>query len=829
MKLKQRWLRLWPLYFLLVSLEAAVALLVLVQIPSEGLQVYLGFSLARWALFIPLMGALIAALVAAIFSHKNDDFRNLWLNPDSRPMLFSLLMNILPSLSAVLVIGSYLLRWYDPARMLPFFERAWPLLAFLIVISIQSALWLLLLKFDFHYQQPGASKPTVIAFVILLLTFGFIGLTKLGLTPDPAYWGEPGIPIQGWQLGLAIIISLLFLTSSLHPFAMRNAYVPDILIAAGIWVLAVAIWQSIPNGVLKNSFYFPIDPPANIPFPHSDSAYYDSMAHSLLLGNGYQGQIPTRPLYIVFLAIQHILFGEQYNLIIRGQTLVLAVIPILFFTLGRKLHSRTAGIFIALLAIFREWTSLLVSSETRVSNSKMLLVDLPTLLLLLAACLLSYRWLERKDRLSAFIAGGSFGILLLLRTQSMLILPVLFATAFLALRTGKRLKLITLLVFLSGILVSVAPWLIHNYLRSGHITFDAPFQYQVLASQYAYTGNLDYSSIDLEGKGAGGILLAFAIKDPAFVVGFIGNHFLATEIHAVLALPLIAPFEGLHAPINLYWTSFNGILAWKNILLLILYLVIIAIGLGASWRRLRWTGMLPLIFNLGYAFANGVGRFSGWRYDLPADWVAYFYFGIGATEIIFNFGKGFGANPENYFSPHRKAQSGHNPTIAGWLSLIVTFTFIGGLPWIAEGLGPPRYADMTPELIQEQITESPSVTQMNVTAEKIQTFSAQPESVTLIGRTLYPRYFARGAGIPSSTPWPSYKPRDFPRLGFKLINQNIVEVVLPIKSSSLENIHGADTLLLGCQRKQYIEARLILYPDRDLAYLSNLGLSDCSP
>jgi hypothetical protein len=87
------------------------------------------------------------------------------------------------------------------------------------------------------------------------------------------------------------------------------------------------------------------------------------------------------------LTILHLLFGENYRNIIIGQTFVLAAIPVIFYYLGKKLHSRAAGTVIALLFIFRELNTLLISSNTRVSNTKMLLVDLPTLLLLILACL----------------------------------------------------------------------------------------------------------------------------------------------------------------------------------------------------------------------------------------------------------------------------------------------------------------------------------------------------------------------------------------------------------------------------------------------------------
>jgi hypothetical protein len=77
------------------------------------------------------------------------------------------------------------------------------------------------------------------------------------------------------------------------------------------------------------------------------------------------------------------------------------------------LHSREAGVIAALFAIAREWNTLLVSSETRVSNTKTLLVDLPTMLVLLATCLLVARWLRSNRGRDAALAGGTFGLLLL--------------------------------------------------------------------------------------------------------------------------------------------------------------------------------------------------------------------------------------------------------------------------------------------------------------------------------------------------------------------------------------------------------------------------------
>ena len=116
------------------------------------------------------------------------------------------------------------------------------------------------------------------------------------------------------------------------------------------------------------------------------------MAESLSIGYPYQGAIPTRPLYIVFLAALHLLVGEKYDLILAGQTLLLALIPVMMYSWAKTSwpHCRTDR---GSVRDLREWNSILISSQTRVSNTRTLLVDLPTLLLLTMACLFVVRWL----------------------------------------------------------------------------------------------------------------------------------------------------------------------------------------------------------------------------------------------------------------------------------------------------------------------------------------------------------------------------------------------------------------------------------------------------
>jgi Dolichyl-phosphate-mannose-protein mannosyltransferase len=799
----------WRWFFMLAALEAGAAFFALAWVPRTGS----GFSVLR----ITLLASLFVFFIGGIYFTVRLPHR---LVKPLQPGYA--LVSALFSLTLAIVL--FLLRYFDPGRFLIYYQRISPLLFYLFILTAQFSLFVLAFHYGIHFDNNSLRRkiylPTLVAFVLLILVFLFIALTRIGLIPDNAYWGEPGIPLMGWQFGLAILGGTCILLAGLR---VRSSSRLDVIVPLALWILAVVIWLRVPISVMQNSFYAPMNPPTNQPFPNSDAGYYDSMAQSLLMGYQYLGDIPTRPLYVVLLAFLHWLAGDRYELIIAGQTLLLALIPVILYFLGMKLHSRMAGVVIALFAIFRELTSLLISSQTRVSNTKTLLVDLPTLLLLLVACLFALRWLERKDSRSGILAGGMFGLLLLLRTQSMVILPFLFVIVILAFGLRNRGWILALVFFLAGFAVTIAPWLLHNYLKSGQLTFDAPFEYQVVASQYQYTGNLNLQSVDLQGKSLFGILLTFAIRDPKFVLGFIATHFLATQINGLLALPLIEPYNGLFAPLNLYWMSWNGSLSWYNAALVIIYLAIIAVGLGAIWKRLRWIGLLPLAFSLGYSLANGLGRFSGWRYDLPADWISYFYFGIGVAEIIGAAALIFGAKSEmiftsfsNYRLPETKWN--HGFLITGVITSV--FVLIGALPWLAQGLAVPRYSDLTLTKLVTTLSDSSSVQQLGVDRKQIEMFSAAPQTTLQIGRVLYPRFFTRNQGLASSHPWPAFAPRDFPRLGFELLNQSRKDALLPSRTIPDPFPSASDAIVLGCQRTDYIEVRLILFPNSDTAYLS---------
>jgi len=290
---------------------------------------------------------------------------------------------------------------------------------------------------------------------------------------------------------------------------------------------------------------------------------------------------------------------------------------------------------------------------------------------------------------------------------------------------------------------------------------------------------------------------------------------------------LIKPYNGIFEPVNLYWMDWDGHLEWYNLILVIFYLVIISFGLGSVWKHWRWIGLVPLVFSLGYSLATAIGRFSGWRYDLPADWIWYFYFSMGFAELLIQAALLFGARAEQGLpsvesSPANGSGMQKRPIPVILFALI--FAFIGALPWMIENIAPPRYPDQSHGDLEAKIISQSNVTTNNM----IKIFASQPGAFLQTGRVLYPRFFSKNDGLASANPWPAYAFHDYPRIGFLLLNQTSVSVVFPTKKIS-EFPHAADVIVLGCQRDGYVEARWVAFPELNSVYSSELLTETCSP
>jgi hypothetical protein len=810
----------WPHFIVLALIEGLIALALMFTIPGERL------SLAR--LFLAgILILILAGLTWLFIRARNVDWRIHWLETDARPRFFLGLIFASALLSLTSGLLLFLLRYFSPETTASYFVRARPLLIFLLLLGVQTCLWLAWLRNGFHpatlRNRRGVFASAAVVFAVFIVIWLLILLTELGITKDPSYWAEPGVPILGWQLMLALLLGFGFLLFNLRRDLSPRA---DLLIAGALWLLAFGLWMSVPLISLRHSFYAPIQPPYDQPFPNSDAAYYDSDAQSLLLGYGFLHKIPTRPLYIIFLTGLHALFGQEYARLVFGQTLILALFPVVLYYLGKRLHSRAAGLTVALLAILRELTSLWVASDARVSNTKMLLSDIITTLVLVAYLLVVLRWFGQKRGgfFLAFVCGGLLGLLILLRSQSAFIAPGVLLLALPIFWPDWKKWIAQSFLFAAGMILAVTPWLVRNYSVTGQVSLDDPVQILSVASMYSGgTPTSNYSLFDGQTtEQVSRYVMDTIIHKPGYVAGFVSNQFLANTIDTLLVLPIFARYDGLTAPIHLYWYEWDGHISASNVMLFIVYLTVIAVGLAAAWKRLRWAGLLPLTLFLFYNFSTSLARYSGWRYIFPADWVGYYYFALGTIELTTMGAVLFGAKPERSFSAS-DAELSIRP-VPTWhaVAFACAIILVGSLPWIVESSVPQSQPICSASLVDCLVEQGAD------TSSKVQAFLAQPEAVGLAGRVLYPRYFSRNDGLPSTNPAPAFAPRDFPRMGFFLLtSEGVTQSILPMRGSR-PFPHAADAILLGCQRDRYVEVRMIVFPASGEIFASDSLAAPCA-
>ncbi|QSR16962.1 glycosyl transferase [Novosphingobium sp. KA1] len=199
--------------------------------------------------------------------------------------------------------------------------------------------------------------------------------------------------------------------------------------------------------------------------PTSDAEWYFSRAASLAAGRGYLGNdgAPTAFWPVGWPAVLGLAFSRfgasavtlgVFNLVssllIGGLTLAL----------GRRLFASEAAARLALL--------LLAVYPNAIGYVPLALTEVFYTLLLMAGC---WAVIVRENRWQLVGAGLVFGLATLVKAQTLVVVPLLFAIDWLRMKPmGKRLPGLVLdaLVVLAAAAVVIAPWTVRNRVELGH-------------------------------------------------------------------------------------------------------------------------------------------------------------------------------------------------------------------------------------------------------------------------------------------------------------------------------------------------------------------------
>ncbi|MFN8414023.1 MAG: glycosyltransferase family 39 protein [Anaerolineales bacterium] len=740
-------------FFIATLLESAVALLFFLLIPTGTKNSALfGFSANRLVLAGFILAVVMVSLGAILFTTQLAKVLDVFLINNKNKSLLTLFGSLL--------CGASLLFLLMPTSNIgeAVYERLFPFLVLFILIGLQIVLvqfvwngnrlnWLHLVQWKHSLQLTGG----IIIFFILVGVF--VLWTGIGIQPDPNRWSSPGTPLLPQQVLFASalgIILFFFLRKYTHYKKL------DLVLGVCLWFATVLTWWLEP--MRRWSYFTPKPTPPNFEYyPYSDAALYDKFAQNFLIGESRHFGITHRPLYSIFLAFLHFIGGQKFNNIIFLQILFFAITPVFVYLLVAKLGSKPAGIIAGLLILFRERNSITLTNIIEVSDLKLLMSDVPTMAMMIIFIYFFVVWLQDREKRAylGVLAGGFFGLTVLIRSQAQLLIPIVIFGIVVSDKFSWKVFTQRFLVFVFSFLVVIAPWIIRNYVVSGRAVVEYQEIYtKQIASSYATSPgeieilpNESQAEYDARMKK---IVVDYILANPLEVAKFYTSYFIHNEILSVVTLPMTVRFFNLYQYVDVlgFWKESLGSLPGNVLPIFFVYLCVIAVGISISFCRFKWVGLMPLLFHLGYSLSVVPVRLSGWRFILPVDWVSFIYFSLGLAQIgvmLFNLLSQTSYEVTEITSPTENSFKPINWNKVGMTFLV--FAILGvSFPAIEWSI--PRYY---PKLSNDSLIQKYALDgfmlrkDVKVSASDLKSFiETDSAAVVLYGRALYPQFYEKG-------------------------------------------------------------------------------------
>lgn len=532
------------------------------------------------------------------------------------------------------------------------------------------------------------SRIFLIVFLSALLVFLLAYVTSFGLISDTPLWNVPGIPVSGTQM-----FYIVFIVTGIFLFFCRFPKLTTVLkrkeIQIGILVIVflttLLVWGTTPLPGDSLSVAPSLANPE--PYPRRDARIHDLGALSILYGEGINFRGYTdKPLYMVLLAIFHLIAGYDYGLLVWVQIAFLSLIPVLVYLLGKHFHSPLFGLLMAAMVIVQHRNAIVLARMISSVNVKVLATETLVFMGIVLLTLVLFKWDNQKDKETLLLAGGVVGALSLVRLNPLLFYPFIGLIIVLYYRKRRKLIIPRLLIFSAGFLIIFSPWVISGVNPSGtpfliqklqdvlqnriapviHVPIHEEKQiiYQTKDDNYfvLYDVNERFSTRFPTNTTAGprkilGMRQNLVTGDESENGNFLnylkitGSHFIHNYIASVMALPDTLSRSGIKVLAQRdYWADsqiWNGRLSSGLLRFIVINLILVSIGTAFSWKKHRWRGLIPLVIFLVYDLAISISLTSGGRYIVPIIWILFFYYGMAFVFIVDFLIKVFGSNHGN--------------------------------------------------------------------------------------------------------------------------------------------------------------------------------------
>lgn len=775
---------------------------------EEGSALLLGYSLPR-LVFLAAVLVLESALAWLFWqSFRKTNFPSFIETIFSRAATFWFLLVAGATSYFLLFASDRVLGDFASYRL-----RLKPILIWIGLLSLQSLIVFI------HLRAVGSGivrsyknviKPAAVFLLLLGGLIAFLSLTRVGFIPDAIYWQGAGVPILISQVVIASTVGVAVSGAALRLGGSNTPRV-NAGIALGLWAVAVFLWWSQPARISYN--VLEPAPPSFQSYPFGDAILYDTVAHDMLTGTAIPNDFWVKPLYSGFLAFLHLFSGENYEWLFLSQIMVHALIPVLVYLFVSLLGNRPAGLIAALLVILREGNAIALANVIQVSHVKLLLSDVFTMGLMVLLLWLLFHWFEKPDERGVLpmVIGGVLGLLILTRGHPVLLAPLILVVIFLFRSSGIHGKWRHAGLLVSGIALVMVPWLWRIYETTGRIALQSPVSpYSAnLAGLYSLTPNLanpeefttDVSSrtleeSDLQNKQ----VVDFILQHPGEVLRFVSAHYFHNVIFSYVYLPQSFRIESLRAYVTTepFWGAWTGELSVQGWILLVINMVLIALGIGAAWKKHRILAFVPLLIGMGYNASVSVGRISGWRFIQAVDWITLIYYSLGIVQLFYLTGFLLTRREQQEASTGEKPSTRRvTPQYVLVMGYAIIFLLIGAAVPYGDRLFAGRYPEKAASQLTAEYVTAASRLSQSYSEDDLARFLEHDRARILYGQAIYPYYLGADHG-PINHAWPAYKPRPYDRLVIYLSGPVSANVILPFTSTDFVFPDGSDVIVLGC-------------------------------
>jgi hypothetical protein len=809
------------LWSLITAIEGILAVYFLIREPSEKESIFaFGLSFQLLIIVSVIFLAVLFFLGVSIAHYYRFASWNEFIN--SKPIFIQRVL----STTFVLTILFLQLWLLFPDYYLPtvsgYLVRLRPVLGWFVLFFAQTFIFFVYFRgLSFRDLKDWRGKvPVIVAIVAIMVAWGIIATTKIGLTPEIFYWNMPGVPLLAGQVWVAIGVTLVgwLLYNQIVDLRKGSACISSIVIFIGIWIVTAFVWVNTPLAPTFNA------PGPYLPtkgfYPYVDAAVYDLGAQSAIYGKGINfGFFIDRGLLMGFLAILHRLFGQNYLMVVGAQSAIFASFPALLYLLGKKLHSKAVGLMAATLAIYKVANAIAGGKWISTSHPKLMLTEFPTAIVMVLFSLFLVQWLEKSKSNSYTLisVGASIGVGILLRQNVFFAVPVVLVFgAIVVWKLQWKIALRDIVLFVAAFFITISPWMWRNQRVAGEPLFFLPQFNRVIQQRYqTQSDSIENRVISFS--------LSRSLKTSLVTSGteendndifdkyqFIPRHFVHNIITSVLVLPPSPVLDDLrHVVVDYpYWNQTTPSW-WEQIsgsmgIFLAVNLILLSIGLGSAWKRFGFISLVPLAVFLFYNLANAFARTSGGRYIVPVDWVVYFYYAIGLVVVMRFFILLLSYQPGNFFvETHNYVQTEVKKTF-NWgkagLAVLPFFLIVAMLP-IIESTSPGSAKPETADVLIQRLDNISFFSTTGLSRPVLEEFLDNPDSILISGRGLYPRFYPYEQGEPLLPGTMTvYSARDYPRLVFTLLLPNTHRpVLLPTDEPRLYFPDAADVIVGGCQ------------------------------